>query len=116
MAGMFGTKNALGNKGGGRLKQGDVQFLLDLFDGTVQEEQLKELETIWEQTEPNISKMKNQIKQVYMEMEFLKEEIRKVTAEQIQSMAKTIFVDKYLNLALVGPFKNETNFIKTLRF
>ncbi|MDE2399416.1 MAG: insulinase family protein [Patescibacteria group bacterium] len=43
-------------------------------------------------------------------------EIRKVTANQIQALAKNIFKDKGLNLALIGPFKKEAKFIKKLKF
>jgi predicted Zn-dependent peptidase len=44
------------------------------------------------------------------------EEIRKVTANQIQTLAKEIFEDKKLNLALIGPFKDEARFLKILKF
>jgi len=46
-------------------------------------------------------------------------EIRKVTASQIQTLAKNIFQNKKLNLALIGPFKthkHKTNFLKILKF
>ncbi len=43
-------------------------------------------------------------------------ELRKVTAKQIQTLAKEIFKDNKLNLALIGPFKNEAQFAKTLKF
>lgn len=42
--------------------------------------------------------------------------IRAVTAEDLRSMAKRIFVDKNLNLALVGPTKDEVKIKKLLRF
>ncbi len=42
--------------------------------------------------------------------------IREVTASQIQSLAKDIFVNKKLNLALIGPFKNKAKFSKILKF
>ncbi len=41
-------------------------------------------------------------------------DIRKVTAQQIQDMAKKIFVTKHLNLALIGPYKDATEFEKIL--
>ena len=44
------------------------------------------------------------------------EEIRKVTANQIQALAKDIFVNKNLNLALIGPFKDQSQFLKVLKF
>lgn len=43
-------------------------------------------------------------------------EIRKITAKQIQALAKDIFTDKRLNLALVGPFKDRAKFLKILKF
>ncbi len=44
------------------------------------------------------------------------EEIRKVTAKQIQDLAKDIFQNEKLNLALIGPFKEEGKFLKILKF
>src|SRR3990167_2027189 len=43
-------------------------------------------------------------------------QIRKVTASQIQNLAKYIFQNKKLNLALLGPFKDKSKFLKTLKF
>lgn len=46
-------------------------------------------------------------------------EVRKVTAEQVQAMARSIFKDEKLNLALIGPFKPEEStqkFLKVLKF
>ncbi len=46
-------------------------------------------------------------------------EIRKVTAKQIRDLAKEIFKDKGLNLALIGPFKakeDRAKFAKILKF
>ncbi|MBI2630690.1 insulinase family protein [Candidatus Nomurabacteria bacterium] len=43
-------------------------------------------------------------------------EIRKVTAKQIQILAKEIFKDNKLNLALIGPFKDKSSFAKVLEF
>jgi len=43
-------------------------------------------------------------------------EVRKVTASQIQKLAKEIFQDKKLNLALIGPFKEKAKFLKILKF
>jgi predicted Zn-dependent peptidase len=43
-------------------------------------------------------------------------EIRQVTATEIQVLAKDIFKDKSLNLALIGPFKDKTKFAKILKF
>ena len=43
-------------------------------------------------------------------------EIRRVNAKQIQNLAKDIFKNNKLNLALIGPFKKRTKFLKILRF
>ena len=43
-------------------------------------------------------------------------ELRKVTARDIKDMANRIFTNKNLNLALIGPFKEEKNFLKSLKF
>jgi predicted Zn-dependent peptidase len=43
-------------------------------------------------------------------------ELRKVTAKQIQNLAKDIFKNNKLNLALIGPFKEKSKFMKILRF
>ena len=42
--------------------------------------------------------------------------IRKVTAKQIQEMAKKIFTNKHLNLALIGPFEDKKEFEEILKF
>jgi predicted Zn-dependent peptidase len=44
------------------------------------------------------------------------EEVRKVTALQIQNLAKEIFKNEKLNLALIGPFKGKERFSKILKF
>lgn len=41
--------------------------------------------------------------------------IRSVTAEEVRKMARKIFVEKNLNLALVGPFKDEKKFKGVLK-
>lgn len=43
-------------------------------------------------------------------------EIRKVTARQIRNVARDIFKDKKLNLALIGPFKDKKDFLPILKF
>ncbi len=43
-------------------------------------------------------------------------EIRKVTTKQIKDLAKDIFQNKKLNLALIGPFKEKEKFVKLLSF
>lgn len=42
--------------------------------------------------------------------------IRKVTAKDVQKMAKTIFVNQVLNLALIGPFEDKKEFTDILKF
>ena len=44
------------------------------------------------------------------------EEVRHVTALQIQNLAKDIFQNNKLNLALIGPFKDKAKFSKILKF
>ncbi len=44
------------------------------------------------------------------------DEIRKVTVEEVYSLAKDIFKDSKLNLALIGPFKDKAKFTKILKF
>ncbi len=43
-------------------------------------------------------------------------EIRKVTASEVHALARDIFKNKNLNLALIGPFKGEAQFLKILKF
>jgi len=43
-------------------------------------------------------------------------EIRKVTAREVQSLAKNIFQNNKLNLALIGPLKSQNQFSKILSF
>lgn len=43
-------------------------------------------------------------------------ELRKVTAGEVQALAKEIFKDNKLNLALIGPFKEKSSFLKMLKF
>ena len=42
--------------------------------------------------------------------------IRVITAAQIQNLAKEIFKNSVLNLALIGPFKEKAKFLKILKF
>lgn len=42
--------------------------------------------------------------------------IRRVTAKEIQAVAKQVFMDKNLNLALIGPFEDKNLFISKLTF
>ena len=48
--------------------------------------------------------------------EDVEKKIRKVTPAQVQALAKEIFVDRSLNLALIGPFSDETEFSSKLTF
>lgn len=43
-------------------------------------------------------------------------QIDKVTAQDVTSVAKKLFVNQGLNLAIIGPFKDEAKFIKDLQF
>lgn len=42
--------------------------------------------------------------------------LEKVTSEQIREVAREIFTEERLNLALIGPFKNENKFKEILKF
>ena len=48
--------------------------------------------------------------------EEIEKKIRTVSAKDIQKIAKEIFVDKNLNLALIGPFESEKEFSSKLTF
>ena len=56
------------------------------------------------------------LKKKIVSLESKANEIRKVTAKDIQMLAKNIFKDEKLNLALIGPFKDSSAFKKSLRF
>jgi len=56
--------------------------------------------------------MKNEIKTLEEKIK----EINNVTSSDIKKMAKLIFQTKNLNLAMVGPFKDELKFKKILKF
>jgi predicted Zn-dependent peptidase len=43
-------------------------------------------------------------------------DIRKVTAEDIQDLAQDLFQDHKLNLAIIGPFEDKNPFLKLLKF
>ena len=43
-------------------------------------------------------------------------EIKSVTSDDIQKIAKIIFKDKNLNLAVIGPYKEDTKFTQILNF
>ena len=44
------------------------------------------------------------------------DDIQKVTAEEIQTLAQEIFVEKHLNLAVIGPYKDSERFVPLLAF
>ena len=46
----------------------------------------------------------------------IEKRIRKVTAKEIQAVAKEIFVTRNLNLALIGPFEDKEAFVTKLKF
>ena len=43
-------------------------------------------------------------------------EIQAVTAADVKKIANKIFQDKYLNLAIIGRFKDKNEFLPTLKF
>lgn len=59
--------------------------------------------------------------QYILRNEFLRPEeiikkIKQVTAKDIQDLAKKIFIDKHLNMAVIGPWKGDKNFKQSLKF
>lgn len=56
------------------------------------------------------------LKQKIRSLEQKANEIRKVTAKEVKSLARNLFQDKKLNLALIGPFKDKSKFLKKLKF
>ncbi len=46
----------------------------------------------------------------------IEKEVRKMTSHDIQKIAKEIFINKNLNLALIGPFHKSGPFLKSLKF
>lgn len=49
-------------------------------------------------------------------VEEIKSKLEAVTAGDIQKLAKEIFVEKGLNLAMVAPYKDENEYLKVLKF
>lgn len=43
------------------------------------------------------------------------EQVEKVTIEQVLAEAKKIFVPEHLNLAIIGPYKNDAKFLKAIK-
>jgi predicted Zn-dependent peptidase len=56
------------------------------------------------------------LKREIKEIEEKAKQIRQVTADQIQALAEEIFQNNKLNLALIGPFKEKSKFLKILKF
>lgn len=63
----------------------------------------------------NFFGMQELLKNKVMSLDDKIEEIKKVKAIDIQRIAKEIFVNEKMNLALVGPFKENKDFIKLLK-
>ena len=56
------------------------------------------------------------LKREILKAEKKAKEIRATTANQVQALAKNIFKNNKLNLALIGPFKQRAQFSKILKF
>lgn len=56
--------------------------------------------------------LKKEIKQVSEK----EKELRKVTSKEVRDMARVIFKEAHMNLALIGPYKDKDNFIDILKF
>ncbi|MEX0621383.1 MAG: pitrilysin family protein [Candidatus Woykebacteria bacterium] len=51
----------------------------------------------------------------FRSLEEISKNVDKVTAKQVQDIAKEIFVDRNLNLTVIGPYKREEKFAKILK-
>ena len=56
------------------------------------------------------------LKRELYNVEYKAQEIRRVTASQVQDLANNIFKNEGLNLALIGPFKENSKFLQILKF
>ncbi|HEY4475683.1 MAG TPA: pitrilysin family protein [Candidatus Paceibacterota bacterium] len=56
------------------------------------------------------------LKQEIMAPDALAKKISEVKADELTAIAKDIFQDKKLNMAVIGPYKKEDNILKLLRF
>jgi predicted Zn-dependent peptidase len=68
------------------------------------------------ETVANIVGMQELIYNKVMTPEEMMAEVEKVTAKDIMRVANDIFVNEKLNLAIVGPYKDEEKFKKILKF
>lgn len=56
------------------------------------------------------------LKKEIKDIEEKAEEVRRVTVDEVRSLANDIFKDDRLNLAIIGPFKDKSKFSKMLKF
>ncbi len=60
--------------------------------------------------------MQELLKKEVKQLKDKEKELRRVTAKEVRDMAKTIFKNEKMNLALIGPFHDKENFIDILKF
>lgn len=60
--------------------------------------------------------MQELLKKEVKQLKDKEKELRRVTSKEIRDMAKTIFKNEKINLALIGPFHDKENFIDILKF
>ncbi len=60
--------------------------------------------------------MQELLKKETKQMSEKEKELRKVTAKEVRDMARALFKDEKMNLALIGPFHDKENFIDILKF
>jgi len=102
-----------------------LEELAKLKEKKVTEEELKRAKENWKGRMELALEDSYRVASFYAAQELFEKEIKtsegileeadRVTAEDVQRVAKDIFVNQKLNLAVVGPFKNEGKFDKLLK-
>jgi predicted Zn-dependent peptidase len=60
--------------------------------------------------------MQELLKKEVKQLKDKEKELRRVTAKEVRDMAKVIFKENKINLALIGPFHDKENFVDILKF
>lgn len=122
--GYMGIFSGVGNKRVEEAIEGILEILKDIKENGVPEPELKKVKnTLINRTNMNLE-TSDQWAEYYGEQELFKEEIKNpvqhikelksVTAKDVQKLAQEIFIDKNLNLAILGPHKDAAKFKKLL--
>jgi len=98
----------------------------DLINNKVTEEELKKVKSLIVGNLKMSLESSDSVANFYSEQELLRDEVKsldekikeinKVTINDIKQMAKLIFKERNLNLAVIGPYKNTKKFEKILKF